>query len=86
MVSKSNVFTGMSRLNSVTTKSVHPIRSLVTSAQGEILAEPGKIRFGILKIFAATVPGIFLGATLAKNGAAYLEEKEIFIPDEDDDD
>jgi len=61
-------------------------RTAVTSADGKILSEPFKIRLGLLKIFVVAIPGILLGATIAKNGAAWLEENEIFIPDDDDDD
>lgn len=81
---------GMSRkvasLCPVSKASAPTVRTAITSAQGEILSEPVRIRFGIPKVLAAAVPGIFVGATLAKNGAAWLEENEIFIPDDDDDD
>lgn len=62
------------------------VRRLVTSSRGEILAQPEKVSFGTVKILLAAVPGILVGATAAKNGAAWLEENEIFIPDDDDDD
>lgn len=61
-------------------------RNVVTTCKGEILSMPEKTRFGLVKVFAVSVPGILVGATLAKNGAAWLEENEIFIPDDDDDD
>lgn len=61
-------------------------RNMVTTGKGEILASPAKLRFGISKVVAVSVPSILIGATLAKNGAAWLEENEIFIPDDDDDD
>lgn len=61
-------------------------RGVVTSSRGEILARPEKVQFGKSKIMIAAIPGIYLGAMLAKSGAAWLEENEIFIPDDDDDD
>lgn len=61
-------------------------RNVVTTSNGEIRAMPEQTRFGLVKVFAVSVPGILVGATLAKNGAAWLEENEIFIPDDDDDD
>ena len=61
-------------------------KHIVTTTQGSICAEPVKVKFGIFKALAAAIPGILFGATLAKNGAAWLEENEIFIPDDDDDD
>lgn len=61
-------------------------RNAVTTCKGEILPTPEKTRFGLVKVFAVSIPGILVGATLAKNGAAWLEENEIFIPDDDDDD
>jgi len=62
------------------------VRNMVTSSRGEILAQPEKVSFGTMKLILAAVPGILVGATAAKNGAAWLEENEIFIPDDDDDD
>lgn len=61
-------------------------RGMVTTTKGELLPPPLKTRFGLVKVLSAAVPGIIVGATLAKNGAAWLEENEIFIPDDDDDD
>lgn len=61
------------------------VRHVVTSTSGAILGEPIKVRFGLLKVLAAVIPGILLGATAAKKGATWLEENEIFIPDDDED-
>ena len=60
-------------------------RNAVTSAKGEILSNPSKVSFGQAKIVFTAAAGILIGPTLAKNGASWLEENEIFIPDDDDD-
>ena len=57
----------------------------VYSETGAVAAKPEQIRFPVLKSLATVFPFLYLGATLSKNGAAWLEENDIFVPDEDDD-
>lgn len=42
--------------------------------------------FGILGVFAVVVPGLLVGAFISKNIANFLEENDLFIPDDEDDD
>jgi len=43
-------------------------------------------RFGILKVFLTVMSGISIGAYASKRTAQFLEENELFVPDEDEDD
>lgn len=60
-------------------------RNRVTTDTGAFLPEPKKTSFGILRVLLAVLPGLYLGATISKECAAFLEENDIFVPDEDDD-
>uniref|UniRef100_A0A0M3I3M7 Essential MCU regulator, mitochondrial n=1 Tax=Ascaris lumbricoides TaxID=6252 RepID=A0A0M3I3M7_ASCLU len=42
--------------------------------------------FGMTKLTFITVASLFIGGVMAKSGASFLEENEIFVPAEDDDD
>ena len=55
------------------------IRSYVTDAQ------PAKMPLGLLKVSMVAASAVYVGGLLAKNGAAFLEENEIFVPAEGDD-
>ena len=61
------------------------IRNRVTTNTGAFLPKPKKTPFGILRVMLTVLPGLYLGATISKEGAAFLEENDIFVPDEDDD-
>lgn len=39
-----------------------------------------------MQVFLVVVPGVTVGASLSKYGAAFLEEHDIFVPSDDDDD
>lgn len=41
--------------------------------------------FAVIRSLAVGLPFICLGALLSREGAAILEELDIFVPDEDDD-
>ena len=41
--------------------------------------------FGLVKMFVVVIPFLYAGSTLSKKGAAFLEENDIFVPDDDDD-
>lgn len=51
----------------------------------DILQEPSRERFGLLKSLAIIVLGVYAGAWLAMIGAHVLEDLEIFIDCEEDD-
>ncbi|XP_071797694.1 essential MCU regulator, mitochondrial-like isoform X2 [Asterias amurensis] len=61
------------------------VRCKTTTETGALLAKPTTINLGLSKIVLVTVPFLYLGATISKEGAAFLEENDIFIPDDDDD-
>lgn len=61
------------------------IRHRVTTDTGAFFPQPKKIPFGIVRVLLTVLPGLYLGATISKEGAAFLEENDIFVPDEDDD-
>ena len=64
---------------------VQQIRTAVTTETGAILEKPDQVRFGLIKTVLVVFPFLYAGATLSKNGAAFLEENDIFVPDDDDD-
>lgn len=54
-----------------------------------IIGEPKKLKFALIKVIIVTGAGLFIGAQIAKKGAAVLSESNIFNPeveDEDDED
>uniref|UniRef100_A0A914WHW5 Essential MCU regulator, mitochondrial n=1 Tax=Plectus sambesii TaxID=2011161 RepID=A0A914WHW5_9BILA len=48
--------------------------------------EPFRIPFGIAKLALVTGGSMYIGGMVAKHAALFLEENEIFVPDEEDDD
>ncbi|XP_076762588.1 essential MCU regulator [Xylocopa sonorina] len=61
-------------------------RSRTTTPSGAILPEPKRTRFGFLGVICSVTTGLIIGTTLSKMMANFLEEKELFIPSDDDDD
>ncbi|OQR73432.1 hypothetical protein BIW11_09736, partial [Tropilaelaps mercedesae] len=47
---------------------------------------PNLMSFPMTKVLFVVVPGITIGASISKYGAAFLEEHDIFVPSDDDDD
>ena len=64
---------------------IQPIRCITTTETGAIMSKPSTVRFGLPKVLVILAPLMYLGATISKEGAAFLEENDIFIPDDDDD-
>eukprot|EP00091_Calanus_sinicus_P018480 TRINITY_DN4236_c1_g1_i2.p1 TRINITY_DN4236_c1_g1~~TRINITY_DN4236_c1_g1_i2.p1 ORF type:complete len:126 (-),score=39.52 TRINITY_DN4236_c1_g1_i2:35-412(-) len=60
----------------------------VIDKHGFIKPEPATepLHLGLVKVFLAITLGLYLGAKLSMKMVAFLEEYEIFVPDEDDDD
>jgi len=56
----------------------------VFSNTGAILSEPVKTQFAKMKITTVTIAGLYAGAISAKKLAEFMEENDIFIPNEDD--
>ncbi|XP_017146456.1 essential MCU regulator, mitochondrial [Drosophila miranda] len=53
---------------------------------GALKPKPDEMPFGLFAIFCAVIPGLFIGATISKNVANFLEENDLFVPSDDDDD
>lgn len=47
---------------------------------------PDITSFGIAGIVCTVIPGLLVGAYISKNIASFLEENDLFIPDDEDDD
>ena len=52
---------------------------------GSINGKPDQTSFAVVKVLAVVCPFLYFGATISKSGAAFLEENDIFVPDDDDD-
>ncbi|XP_077866191.1 essential MCU regulator, mitochondrial-like [Saccoglossus kowalevskii] len=61
------------------------VRNETTTPTGALHAKPIKTTLGLTKAFIVIVPFMYVGATMSKEGAAFLEENDIFVPDDDDD-
>ena len=57
----------------------------VYTGTGAILPKPEQIKFPVVKAMAVAFPFLYTGMMLSKNAAAFLEENDIFVPDDDDD-
>jgi len=64
---------------------VNSVRTLVYSESGALLERPQRVPFGLLKVLTVVGISVFIGGTISKNGAEFLEEHDLFVPDEDDD-
>ncbi|XP_055696138.1 essential MCU regulator, mitochondrial [Lutzomyia longipalpis] len=53
---------------------------------GAIKPNPESVPFGLVGIFCTVIPGLLIGAAISKNVANFLEENELFVPDEEEDD
>lgn len=62
-----------------------PVRLITTSDTGAVLQRPEQVRFGLIKVALVVTPFLFGGATISREFAAWLEEHELFVPDDDDD-
>lgn len=67
------------------TPNVNAVRTHVYSDSGAILPKPERVPLGLPKVLLVVGVSVFVGGTISKNGAEFLEEHELFIPDEDDD-
>ncbi|KAI3385229.1 hypothetical protein SNEBB_007586 [Seison nebaliae] len=61
-------------------------RNVVTTETGAVLPAPSRVRFGLVKLVCVIVPFVTIGALVSREGAAILEENDIFVPGDDDDD
>ena len=62
------------------------IKRLNSTAVDGVPAKPVYYHsFGIPKVLIISAPFIYIGAFSAKSFAAYLEDFDLFVPDDDDD-
>lgn len=73
-------------LKSTTGHMLIPIRTKVCSESGALLEKPVRVRFGLIKVALIVAPFITMGGIISREFAAWLEENELFVPDDDDDD
>ncbi|XP_055875573.1 essential MCU regulator, mitochondrial-like [Biomphalaria glabrata] len=64
---------------------INPVRTMVKNESGALLPRPTQVRFGLIKVALTITPFLLGGATLSREFAAWLEEHELFVPDDDDD-
>ena len=64
-----------------------PLRSAYGNGKETVIIEdaPPKVKLGFAKVCAVIVPFVYIGAIISKNGAEFLEEWNIFVPEDDDD-
>ncbi|KAK2159984.1 hypothetical protein LSH36_142g03013 [Paralvinella palmiformis] len=60
-------------------------RTAIYAESGAVLPKPDQIKFPLPKVLITVIPFLTTGAIVSKNGAAILEEMEIFVPEDDDD-
>lgn len=53
---------------------------------GALKPKPEEMPFGMMGVVCAVVPGLFIGAAISKSVANFLEENDLFVPEDDDDD
>ncbi|XP_068146416.1 essential MCU regulator, mitochondrial [Drosophila tropicalis] len=75
-----------SRCNKINFKLLRRQMSGITYRSGAFKPKPDEMPFGLLAIICAVIPGLFVGATISKNVANFLEENDLFVPSDDDDD
>lgn len=78
------IFKSVNTVKKSATNNVIPTRNLLTTSTGAILPEPKKQSFPFLRLLLVLTPAVYVGASIAKNGATILEENEIFVPSDDD--
>ncbi|XP_048584872.1 uncharacterized protein LOC125567908, partial [Nematostella vectensis] len=59
-------------------------RTIKTTETGAVASKPDHVSFGLLKVIVVVIPFIYVGAVISREGAAWLEENDIFTPDDDD--
>jgi hypothetical protein len=65
---------------------LHQLKRLFLSTNEAVKPEPTRRSFGLLKASILVVPCVYIGGYLSQNLASFLEEWNIFVPNDDDDD
>lgn len=55
----------------------------VYKSSGAITEAPFRTKFGIIKIAGVVTPFLLAGAYISMSGAKFLEDNEIFVPEDD---
>ena len=58
--------------------------SSTCTSTGAILSKPEGKRFGLVKVTCIVIPFLYVGGMISREGAAWLEENDIFSPEDDD--
>lgn len=58
--------------------------SSTCSSSGAIFSKPESKRFGLVKVTCVVIPFLYVGGIISREGAAWLEENDIFSPEDDD--
>ncbi|XP_061391484.1 essential MCU regulator, mitochondrial [Musca vetustissima] len=53
---------------------------------GALKPKPEETPFGMVGVLCSVLPGLFIGAAISKSVANFLEENDLFVPEDDDDD
>lgn len=64
---------------------VNSVRTVVYSESGAVMEKPQRVPLGLLKVLVVVGLSVFVGGSISKRGAEFLEEHDLFVPDEDDD-
>lgn len=58
----------------------------VSGSTGTIPPMPKRQFLGITKLLLVSAPFIYIGGMISMHGASFLEDYDIFVPEDDDDD
>jgi len=64
---------------------ISQVRNVTCNESGAILPRPYQVRLGLIKIGLTVTPFLLFGAKISQEFAAWLEENELFVPEDDDD-
>lgn len=56
----------------------------MTMESRTVPAKPESKSFGLAKVVLLSIPFMYVGAVMSREGAAWLEENDIFSPEDDD--
>ena len=90
LFNKSNLIKSFSTQSVKQTKSQnylndYHILNSVYGDDGKINSEPKLLRLGLAKVLATVTAFVLLGSYISQSTAEFLEDNEIFVPEDDDD-
>lgn len=72
-------------VNTLVSLNTKNYQSVSTTIVGNVPTKPRRPRLSLTKVSICMGIGIFVGQLIAKRFAAFMEETELFVPDDDDD-